>query len=277
MFSILVNNYAISNSEQYICMLTKVISSNMPKKRTVVKLISWKHSFERLNEEYELAQKKKEALDNLYETGRISKATHESFNSEIAEAMAEIEKQQKNLVSKFHNKAEELETHIRTLEILLANYEIKHVAGEIDDEVYEREINLFTTGLETVKRERDRIKEAEAQLLQPVEMPADETWQQPESEGQGQVNETLVCETESVAAIEACSEEQIANVEVTLPETPDTEPEAVQTENPEENITETPTELSIEAPTEQTEYQETNTNEADTEPEVVQTETQKKT
>jgi len=38
----------------------------------VLNLISWKHSFNRLNEEFEMAKKKKQALDNLFETGRIS-------------------------------------------------------------------------------------------------------------------------------------------------------------------------------------------------------------
>ena len=70
------------------------------KNSKVLKLISWKHSFKRLNEEYEIAKKKKQALDNLFETGKISQSTRDSFNDEIVAAIAEIEKQQKDLLAK---------------------------------------------------------------------------------------------------------------------------------------------------------------------------------
>lgn len=54
-------------------------------------LISWKHSFKRLNEEYEMAKKKKQALDNFLSVGRISQSTYDSFDKEIQEAIAETE------------------------------------------------------------------------------------------------------------------------------------------------------------------------------------------
>ena len=61
------------------------------------KLISWKYTFKRLNEEYEIAKKKQQALDNLYATGKISQSTRDSFNIEINAAIVAIEKQQKEL------------------------------------------------------------------------------------------------------------------------------------------------------------------------------------
>ncbi|MBT0158462.1 hypothetical protein G4O51_00580 [Candidatus Bathyarchaeota archaeon A05DMB-2] len=127
-------------------------------------MISWKYSFKRLNEEYEIAKKKKQALDSLYESGRISQATRDSFSSDINAAIAEIEKQQQALLEKMRNKTHEFEEQIKTLESILANYEIQHVIGEIDEEVYQREITLLTTGLESAKHELDIIKEAINQL-----------------------------------------------------------------------------------------------------------------
>jgi hypothetical protein len=131
-------------------------------------LISWKHSFNRLNEEYEMAKKKKQALDNLFEKGRISLSTHDSFNNELAIAITEIEKQQQDLLQKMQMKTDELQSQIRTLEMLLANYEIQHVAGEIDDNTYELEINLLTSGLATAQHELNNIKEAANQLCAPT-------------------------------------------------------------------------------------------------------------
>jgi chromosome segregation ATPase len=137
----------------------------------VLKLISWKHSFRRLNEEYEIAKKKKQALDNLLENGRISQPTHEMFDKEIAEAIAEIERQRKDLLEKMNSKIRELESQIKTLEVLVANYEIQHVTGEVEEEVYQREINLLSVGLETARKELDAMKEALNQLSGTVQIP----------------------------------------------------------------------------------------------------------
>jgi hypothetical protein len=134
------------------------------KKWTVLKLISWKHSFRKLNEENEMAKKKKQALDNLLNTGRISQSTYDLFNNEIDEAIAEIERQQKGLLEKMNSKMEELEEQIKTLEMLLANFEIQHVTGEVDEEVYQSEIGVLSMGIETAKQELDVIREAVNQL-----------------------------------------------------------------------------------------------------------------
>ena len=147
-----------------MCMLTNVISSFTLKRYGALKLISWKYTFKRLNEEYEIAKKKKKALDNLFETGKISQATRDSFNGDIGATIVEIEKQQKELVERMQVKTEELDNQIKTLETLLANYEIQHVVGEIDEEIYQREMNLLTTGLETTRNELNVIKQAANQL-----------------------------------------------------------------------------------------------------------------
>ena len=137
------------------------------------KLISWKHSFRRLSEEFDVARKKKQALDNLLNSGRISQSTHDIFNKEIDEAIADIEKQQKALLEKMASKVVELEGQVKSLEILLANYEIRHVTGEIDEESYQRDSELLSIGLETAKQELEQVKDA-ADHLAVGEFPLDE-------------------------------------------------------------------------------------------------------
>jgi len=132
----------------------------------VQELISWKHSFKKLNEEYELARKKKKALDNLLTAGKISETTHGLFDGEIADALAEIENQRKALVEKMASKTDELEEQIKTLEILFANFEIQHVTGEIDEETYMRETDLLDMGLEITRHELDAVQEAANQLAE---------------------------------------------------------------------------------------------------------------
>jgi hypothetical protein len=138
----------------------------------VRRLITWKHSFRKLSEENEMAKKKKQALDNLLSSGRISQSTYESINTEISEAIAEIEKQQHALLEKMNSKMAELEGQIKTLEMLLANSEIQHVAGELEDEAYQREINLLLMGLDAARHELNAVKDAVSQLSTIAQVPA---------------------------------------------------------------------------------------------------------
>jgi hypothetical protein len=86
------------------------------------------------------------------------------FDKEIDDAIAEIEKQQKALLEKMATKVIELEEQVKTMEILLAKFEIRHVTGEIDEETYQRENDLLSIGLDTAKNELEEVKEATNQL-----------------------------------------------------------------------------------------------------------------
>ncbi len=93
-------------------------------------MISWKYSFEKIRKDLELARKKKDALDALYNSGRISASTFDSLDSELSGIISDIEVANKKLASSLSGKVEELENQIGTLEVFLANSEIQFVAGE---------------------------------------------------------------------------------------------------------------------------------------------------
>ena len=189
------------------------------------KLISWKHSFRRLNEEYEVARKKRQALDNLLSVGRISQSTHGIFNKEIDDAISEIEKQQKALLEKMAAKVVELEAQVKTLEILLANFEIRHVTGEIGDEAYQRESDLFASGLDAAKHELEEVKEAADQLATGEFTVEEEIEQQPEENVAPQPEAKFleeaapIAEDESAEAKEEPVVETVTCTEVTASET----------------------------------------------------------
>jgi len=182
------------------------------KKWTVLKLISWKHSFKKLNEENEMAKKKKQALDNLLNTGRISQSTYDLFNNEIDEAIAEIERQQKGLLEKMNSKMEELEEQIKTLEMLLANFEIQHVTGEVDEEVYQSEMGILSMGIETAKHELDVVREAVNQLSSGMQISSTEVVVEQKMEPQSA--ETEVSEPKVEVVEEKLSESPVEPVEV---------------------------------------------------------------
>jgi len=220
------------------------------KKWTVLKLISWKHSFRKLNEENEMAKKKKQALDNLLNTGRISQSTYDLFNSEIDEAIAEIERQQKALLEKMNSKMEELEAQIKTLEMLLANFEIQHVTGEVDEEVYQHEMGILSMGIETAKHELDVVREAVNQLSSGMQILSTEVAVEQKMEPQSA--ETEVSEPKVEVVEEKLSEPPIERVEVK-----ETDSFQAQRENPQETSQNTEESQSTETIAEGEEKQET--------------------
>lgn len=182
-------------------------------------MISWRHSFKRLNEEYEISKKKKQALDNLLGAGKISRQTYDLFNDEISQAIAEIEKQQKALLEKMNLKVNELEGQIKTLEVLLANFEIQHVTGEIDEETYQREIGVLSVGLETARNELNLIREAmnhissgittpEASAIQNISEPAPTNSQMQESTVKVEIVEAKSEESQQ-QAMQSADEQQV--------------------------------------------------------------------
>jgi hypothetical protein len=134
-------------------------------------LISWKYSFEKISKDLELARKKKQALDNLFNSGRISASTHDSLNNELTGIIADIEMRQKIIANNLASKVEDLESQIGTLEIFLANSEIQYVAGEIDDELHANESAAFSNGLSSLKKQLISLKEAVASLMPEVAAP----------------------------------------------------------------------------------------------------------
>ena len=195
---------------------------------SVRKLITWKHSFSRLNEEYELAEKKRQALGSLLEAGKISQTTYNLFAHEIDEAVAEIDGQRKALTAKMTSKAMELEDQIRTLEILLANFEIQHVAGEVDDDEYHLETELLGNGLTVAKKELDDVQCAVNQLTNDElnTQQVDETpqIQAPEPEATMPQEPLPTAETEQAPPVEAIAE-TVQCKEEAQPSQPETKPE----------------------------------------------------
>ncbi len=207
-------------------------------------MISWKHSFKRLNEEYEIAKKKKQALDNLFENGRISQATRDSFDSDINAVLIEIEKQQHALLTKMQAKTQELESQIKTLETLLANYEIQHVVGEIDEDMYQREMTVLSTSLESARHELNVINEATNQLCPPVEEVATEPDLAVEENVDALQNETEESVVEAPAEMEVPAESYAPEPTVTMdesaPEAPSIESEYITPEETPQIVEEMP-------------------------------------
>lgn len=169
------------------------------------KLISWKYSFEIARKELEMVKKKKQALDGLLNEGKISQSTYGYLNREVTDALTAIEADQKVLTEKMTGRATELEKQVKSLEMFLANLEIHHATGEIDDESYEHQNGAISLGLEATKQELSDIKEALVNLI-----PERAVTVQPQPEPVEQISEIEKAEKMIEERIEAPTENEQA-------------------------------------------------------------------
>lgn len=201
-------------------------------------MISWKYSFETTLKELEMVRRKKQALDSLFNTGKISASTYEHLNKEITNAITAIEADQKSLTEKMTLRAGELESQIKSLEMFLANLEIHHAAGELDEDAYRHQSDAITLGLETTKHELNVIKEALVRLI-----PEKTVTEQPQPEPVEQISETEQAEEMIEERVEASTETPV--------ETPAPAPTEEQSA-PQETPTEVPVEEEAQAMVEST-------------------------
>ena len=191
----------------------------------------WKESFEKINSELELVRKKKEALENLLNSGRISQSTYEYYSKELEEAEKEIENRRKALIEKINLRMENLEKQLQVLEMLFTDVEISHTVGELDDETYTRQRDTLATGLDFARKELDSLKEFTLNLETPgVEQAAEQAVIEAEEQA---------AEVTAEGAVEEQVEEQLSTEGVETIETPQEQPpESVeQPETPIEEIT----------------------------------------
>jgi hypothetical protein len=134
-------------------------------------MVAWKDAFEKINIELDLTKKKKQALDDLLSTGRISQSTYDCLCKDLDEDIDNIELRRKSLAEKMASKLSKLEEQLQALEFFLANSEMAYVAGEINSELYTQESSALNLGMEATKQELNWIKEVIIQLVPKEAMP----------------------------------------------------------------------------------------------------------
>jgi len=160
----------------------------------------WKYSFELSTKELEVTKKKKQALDSLYASDKISQSTYECLDKELTKAISELEGHLETLKNRMTSRAQELEKQVSTLELFLASLEIHHAAGDLDDETYEKQNNAILLGLEATRQELDEIEMSQKIISQPTkpkvkdvepEEPLVENEEKPEIEEDPEIDEPV--------------------------------------------------------------------------------------
>ena len=120
---------------------------------------------EKIKRELETLRKKKQHLDGLLNSEKISKSTFDYLAKTLDDEIVKHESQQKTFADTLTSKLKEREEYFKDLELYLAEIELKHVASEIDADLYERESKLLTTGIETARRELNETRKALFEIL----------------------------------------------------------------------------------------------------------------
>lgn len=128
-------------------------------------MVLWKDAFEKINLELDVTQKKKQALDDLLNAGRISQSTYDVLCKGLDDELADIEVRRKALTEKMASKLGELEQQLHTLEFFLAHTEMAYVAGETSSELYAQESSALDMGLDATRQELNWIKDVIIQLV----------------------------------------------------------------------------------------------------------------
>jgi len=111
-----------------------------------------------VTQELDLTRRKKQALDDLLEKRRVSQLTYEHLGKTLTARLLELEVHQRSLADKMNGRADELDEQIGLFELALAYLEIRHVGGEIGEEVYNRNKQTVVLGLDATKSELGLIK-----------------------------------------------------------------------------------------------------------------------
>ncbi|HDN62550.1 MAG TPA: hypothetical protein ENF56_01155 [Candidatus Bathyarchaeota archaeon] len=130
----------------------------------MVKMVSWKNTFEILIRERDLVNKKKQALDSLLSSGRISKSTYDYIDEEISGTLKDIEDLTAKVQEKMKARLDDLEKQKELLERFIASLELYHAAEEIDEISYEKQREALNLGLESTTSEISEISEALVKL-----------------------------------------------------------------------------------------------------------------
>ena len=181
-------------------------------------VISLEHPFEidltwrKKLKELETLKKKKQTLDELHASQKISQSTYECLEKKLVGEAIETEAQLKTLSDNMTNRAQELEKGIVDLELSLAMLEMYHATGEIGDKTYENPQKTILLNLEATKQE---IKTIRSSLLEFVKETIEENEVSPKT-GELEPNdaETITVPKEE-GAIEVHIEEPTTTIEDT--------------------------------------------------------------
>ncbi len=121
-----------------------------------------------LASELERAKRKKQALERLLETGKISQITYDKFMEEIDDEIGNIEERKSVYSRELAQRVKELENLIEIMKQYQAKVQIGFSAGEISEQQFKREKEIFESGTKELRREMESLQKATRRFARKV-------------------------------------------------------------------------------------------------------------
>ena len=121
---------------------------------------SWKQTFETVSQELEMANRKKQALEDLLAKNRMSRPTYEHLLRGLEEEINRLKTHQESLAKNMTERVKELQRQISLIEMFLTSLELHRIGQEVDEETYTHQRDILTNGLEASKIELKQIENA---------------------------------------------------------------------------------------------------------------------
>ena len=131
----------------------------------------WKVDAEKLMKEFALAHKRLQALDSLMHEGRITQYVYSDLRKAYETATNELEEVRKTLIEKLKARGDDVEFQVRDMEKFLANIEVQHMTGEIDDEAYQLAADSLKLGLSQLVAEKKDVETILTEITHPEAAP----------------------------------------------------------------------------------------------------------
>jgi len=121
--------------------------------------------------ELEKAKRQRRALMDMLEAGKISQVTYDHVIGGVEKEIAEIERRRALLADETALKMEEVKGLIESLERQFANLQVSYSAGEMEEDRFQREKEIYTSGIKSLRMRlanlENTLKELRRKLVEP--------------------------------------------------------------------------------------------------------------
>ncbi len=124
-----------------------------------------------LESELEKAKRQRRALRDLLEAGKISQVTYDHLIGGVEKEIAEIERRRTLLADETTLKMDDVKGLIESLERHLGNIQISYSAGEIEEDRFKREKEIYTSGIKSLRMRLANLGNALKELRRKVVEP----------------------------------------------------------------------------------------------------------
>lgn len=128
---------------------------------------SWKVTAEKFQRGMTHAERRIDALDQLYGSGKITARTYKDVKKSYESVVNERNDARENLMAELKNRSTDLADESNELEVFLANVEVQHLTGELDEESYGLAVGSLKLAFNRMIAEKNDIESLLGEIADP--------------------------------------------------------------------------------------------------------------